>query len=264
MQRNGKPPAWLERIGQAGFAARGVVYGLVGVIAIAVAVGEEKGTAGQAGALRTLADSTYGTALLALVAVGLFAYALYRASEVFFGSATEHDERKDKLERAASVVRVLVYGGLAVTAAGLAMGSGGSSQSSKESTSTVFDLPAGTALVLIAGAAMLGVAGYQAYRGISGAFEDDLRTAEMDKGARRTASLTGTAGHVARGVVFALIGAFLIKAAVEHDAQDAKGLDGALQELAQQDGGPILLGLVALGLFVMGVYSVVEARYRRL
>jgi hypothetical protein len=234
------------------------------VIAVAVAVGEEQSPSGQTGALRSLADSGAGTALLALVALGLFAYAAYRASEIIWGTATEEDEKKDKLERAASVARVVLYGGLGVTAAGLALGSGSSSQSSSKSTSTVFDLPAGEALVLIAGIVMIGVGIYQLYKGLSGSFEDDLKTAQMTDHARKTAKVAGTAGHIARAVVYSLIGGFLAKAAIEHDPQETKGLDGALQELAQQPLGPLLLGVVAAGLIVMGFYSLIEARYRKL
>lgn len=264
MAADPKNSDWRERLGRAGFAARGIVYGLVGIIAFAVAVGEEKGTSGQTGALRSLADSTGGKLLLVATAIGLAAYALYRLSEVIWGSATENDEKKEALERIASVARVAIYGGLAVSALRLLSGSGGSSGSPKQGTSTVFDLPAGQVLVFIAGAVMLGVAAYQAYTGLSRSFEDDLKTGEMDEGARKTARVTGVAGHLARSVVYALIGVFLLKAAIEHQAKEATGLDGALQEIAQQDYGSLLLGLVAAGLLVMGVYSLIEARYRRL
>jgi hypothetical protein len=232
----------------------------VGIIAFAVAVGEEKETSGQTGALRSLADSTGGKLLLVATAIGLAAYALYRLSEVIWGPVAEDDEKKEALERIASVARVAIYGGLAVSALRLLSGSG----SPKQGTSTVFDLPAGQVLVFIAGAVMLGVAAYQAYKGLSRSFEDDLKTGEMDEGARKTARVTGVAGHLARSVVYALIGVFLLKAAIEHQAKEATGLDGALQEIAKQDYGSLLLGLVGAGLLVMGVYSLIEARYRRL
>jgi hypothetical protein len=202
--------------------------------------------------------------LLALTALGLAGYALYRASEVIWGSEAEDDERKEKLERAASVVRVVVYGGLAITAASIALGAGSSSQNEDQTTSTVFDLPAGEFLVLAAGLVMLGVAGYQLYKGVSGSVEDDLRTERMTDHAIKTAKVLGGAGHVARAVVFSLIGVFLVKAAIEHDPDETKGLDSALQELAQQPLGPLWLGLVAAGLVVMGAYSLIEARYRKL
>lgn len=252
-----------EWLGRAGFAARGLVYGLVGVIAVAVAVGAEKGTKGQTGALASLADSGGGKLLLAATAAGLAAYALYRLSEVIWGPAGSVDEDREKLERVASVFRVVIYGGLAVTAVRLLDGSGGGS-SPDQGTSTAFDLPAGEALVLIAGAVMIGVGVYQGYRGVSREFLDELERSRMSEAEEHAARGFGLAGHVARGVVYALIGVFLAKAAIEHDAEETRGLDGALQELAQTDLGGPLLGVVALGLVVMGAYSVVEARYRRL
>jgi len=254
---------WHESIGRLGFAAKAVVYGIVAVIAIAVATGTEQQTKGQSGALRELAAGGAGTILLIALAIGLAAYALYRLIEVFVGSATNHGDA-DKVERAASVVRFLVYAGLSVTAIRILAKAGGGNSGPTKTTSTVFDLPAGTVLVFAAGLAIIGVGLYQAYKAISRDFEDDLETSRMGQTMKRVATPLGVAGHGARAVVFGLIGAFLIKAAVEHDSSEALGLDGALQEIAQQDHGPVLLLVVAVGLLLFAAYTLIEARYRRL
>jgi len=261
----GRGADWHELVGRAGFAAKAVVYGLVGAIAIAVAVGGEEDTKGQSGALRELAGGSFGQVLLVALAVGLAAYAIYRLVEVFVGSATKHGD-EDKLERAASVVRFLIYAGLSVTAIRILADSGGSGGSGgpSQTTSTVFDLPAGVALVFVAGLVVIGVGIYQGYRAFSRDFEDDLDVGRMGEGTRRIATPLGVAGHAARAVVFALIGAFLIKAAVEHDSREAIGLDGALREISQQDYGTVLLLAVAVGVFLYGAYTLIEARYRRL
>jgi len=256
-------PDLLERIGRAGFAAKALVYGMVGFVAIGVAVGNGNQTKGQTGALRELAGGSVGKALLVAVAIGLGAYALYRLVEVFVGSPTKHGD-EEKLERAASVGRFVIYGGLCVAAIRILAQSGGTSSGPSKTTSTVFDLPAGEVLVFIAGLVVIGVGLYQGYRGASQDFEDDLDAARMGATTKRIARPLGIAGHAARAVVFTLIGAFLIKAAVEHDSSEALGLDGALQEIARQDYGAALLFVTAVGLVLFGAYTMIEARYRRL
>ena len=258
---------WHESVGRAGFAAKGLVYGLVGVIAIGVALDGGSGgqqAEGQSGALRELAGSGFGKAALILLAIGLAAYAIYRLVEVFVGSASEHGDT-EKLERAGSVARFVIYAGLCFTAIGIVSdaGGGGGGGPSK-TTSTVFDLPGGVALVFIAGIVVIGVGLYQGYQAVTQGFEDDLETGRMGETARRVMTPLGVAGHAARAVVFALIGAFLIKASVEHDSSQAIGLDGALREVAQQDYGSVLLVVVGLGLLLFGGYTLLEARYRKL
>lgn len=258
---------WHESLGRIGFVAKGILYAIIGIIAIAVAVGDEKSAADQSGALGSLADSTAGLVLLVVLAIGLAALACFRLIEVFTGPAGggDDDETKEKLERVASAVRFLIYAGLSVTAVRLIADSGtGGSGNEKSTTSTVFDLPAGVVLVFIAGAVIIGVAAYQAYRAFSTSFEDELDQGRMSPRMCDLARVLGVAGHAARAVVFVLIGGFLVKAAVEHDAKESMGLDGALSEIAQQAYGSVLLFVVALGLFVYGAYCLIEARYRRL
>lgn len=259
----GSPSQWHERIGRLGFTAKGILYGLVGIIAIAVALGGEKSTADQTGALASLSDSAAGTALLVALAVGLGAYALFNLIEVFDGSLASEDG-EEKLERVASVFRAVIYGGLCVSAVLLLANAGSSSGNEDKTASTAFDLPAGVVLVFIAGAVIVGVGLYQAYTGVSTSFEDALDQSRMSAGMRSAAKALGIGGHLARAVVFSLIGGFLIKAAVEHSSKQAIGLDGALQEISQQTYGSLMLFVVAVGLFVYGAFCLIEARYKRL
>jgi hypothetical protein len=251
-----------ERLGRAGFVAKGILYGIVAIIAAAVALGDEKSTADQSGALGSLADNAAGTALLVVLAVGLGAMALFRLAEVFTGPAGEDDD--SWVERVVSGVRFVIYGALFVTAIRLIAGSGKAGSNEDSKTSTVFDLPAGVVLVFAVGAVIIGVGIYQGFRAVTTSFEEELETARMSSGMRKAALVLGVAGHGARAVVFLLIGAFLIKAAVEYDPKEAVGLDGALQEIAQQAYGSIMLFATAAGLFVYGAYCLIEARYRKL
>lgn len=255
---------WRERLGRTGFVAKGVLYGIVAVIAIAVALGGERSTADQTGALASLAGSAAGTALLVAVAIGLGAMALFRLVEAATGpTVPAGDEREEKLERVASAVRAAIYGVLCFSAVKVLAESGTSGGSESKATSTVFDLPAGVVLVLAAGVAIVGIGIHQAYRALTTSFEDELEVARMRERTYELARVLGVAGHLARAVVLTLIGAFLVKAAVEHDADEAIGIDGALQEIARQDYGSALLLLTAAGLLVYGLYCLIEARYRR-
>jgi hypothetical protein len=118
-------------------------------------------------------------------------------------------------------------------------------------------------IVAVAGIALIGVGAYQLYKGVARKFCEDTKTGEMGDAVRRGYTALGVAGHCARAVVFALIGYGLIKAALDYDSKKAIGLDGALRKLAHASYGPLLLGIVAAGLVMFAVYSIVDARYRK-
>jgi hypothetical protein len=121
----------------------------------------------------------------------------------------------------------------------------------------------GPAIVALAGLVLIGVAVYQGYKGASRKFLQDSRTEAMSSAVKRGFSALGVFGHLARAVVFALIGYGLIKAAVDYSPHSAVGLDGALAKLAHSSYGPLLLGVVAAGLVGFAMYSIADARYRR-
>jgi hypothetical protein len=110
---------------------------------------------------------------------------------------------------------------------------------------------------------LIGVAGYQAYKGLKKKFLENSKTEQMSGKVQRVFTALGVFGHVARAVVFTLIGYGLIKAAIDYDPDKAVGLDGALLKLANASYGPWLLGIVAAGLIGFAAYSVADARYRR-
>jgi hypothetical protein len=168
-------------------------------------------------------------------------------------------------DRVAALASGVVYAGFCAIAVEIVLGTGsGSSGGAKKTTAGVFGWPAGTWLVGIAGAVFIGVALYQGYRGISKKFLDDSKTGEMSRTMRRWIEVVGTFGHIARMVVFGLVGIFLIKAALDYNPQKAVGLDGALAKLAHHSYGSFALGIVACGLVAFALYSLSDARYRRI
>jgi len=249
---------WLAR---AGLGARGVVYAIVGVLALELALGEGGKATNQQGALKTIADRPYGKALLILVAIGLAGYAIWRLVRAARGRGQE--QRDGGADRVAALASGIVYALLCVTAVKILLGARADSGTPKKATGGVLDWTGGPLLVGIAGAVLLGVAAYQAHKGVKRTFLEDSKTEQMTHKVRRGFTALGVFGHLARAVVFALIGYGLIRAATDFDPHKAVGLDGALRKLAGASYGPWVLGLVAAGLIGFALYSAADARYRR-
>jgi hypothetical protein len=252
---------WYAWVARAGLLAKGVSFGIVGALAVKLAAGHGGQATSREGALHALARETFGEVVLILLAIGFAAYALWRLVEAI---AAGGDEKK-WAKRAGSLGRAAIYAALAYSAVKILAGDGGGgsqNQRAHETAATLLSWPAGTWLVGIAGAIVIGVGLWNAYRGLSRKFEDKWRTGEMGGAARTWGGRAGVVGHLARGVVFTLIGAFVIRAAVQYDPKEAIGLDGALQKLAAAAYGPYLLGLTAAGLIAYGLYCLVDARYR--
>jgi uncharacterized protein DUF1206 len=251
--------AWLAR---GGLVAKGVSYGIVGVLAVELAAGHGGTATSREGALHSLAQESLGRIVLVLLVIGFAAYVLWRVVQAF---AMPADDGKDWLKRVGFLGRAAIYGGLTFSALSILLGdSGGSSQSGKahKTTAMVLSWPAGTWLVGLGGVILIGVGLWNAYRGLARKFEDKWNTGHMGAAARRWGGRVGVVGHLARAVVFTLIGVFVIRAALQYDPKEAIGLDGALQKLAGAAYGPYLLGLTAAGLIAYGLYCLADARFR--
>jgi Domain of Unknown Function (DUF1206) len=252
-----------EWFARAGLAARGVVYIVIGVLAIKLALGDGGKATNQQGALQTIAKQPFGTALLIIVAIGLAGYASWRLLRAAIGHGPEGSD--DLKERIDGLVSGIGYAGLCVVAVKIVAGSGGGGGGSNpdKTTGGVLGWPGGTWLVGIVGAIIVVVGLEQGYKGVTRKFLEHSKTGEMSEGVRKAFTALGVFGHLARMVVFALIGWFLIKAALDYDPDKAIALDGALAKLANASYGPILLGIVAAGLVGFGAYSIGDARYRK-
>jgi hypothetical protein len=241
---------WEEPLARTGLCAKGVSYALVGALAIGVAAGVGGKSTSRSGALQSLAGSTYGKIVLVLLFAGFGAYALWRLVQAW--QDDEWGKRLGHLGRAA------IYIGLTYSTARILAGAGQQSQNAKahQATAVVLQWPGGRELVIAAGLVAIGAGLWNLYRGISKKFEDKWRDHSS------IGSVAGVVGHVARFVVFALIGVFAIKAAAQYDPKEAVGLDGALQKLAHSSYGGALLGLTAAGLLAYAVFCFFDARYR--
>jgi Domain of Unknown Function (DUF1206) len=252
-----------EVLARAGFVARGLVYAIIGILAFRLAIGSGGKLTNQQGAFHTVAHQRFGGFLLAIVAVGLGGYCLWRLFRAALGHGPEGAD--GTFDRVAGFASGIVYGALCFGAVSILLGARGSGVgNAKKTTAGVFGWPGGTWIVGIAGIVMIGVALYQGYRGITQSFLDDSKTEEMGPATKRWIGLIGTVGHLARMAVFGLVGTFLIKAAIDFRARTAVGLSGALAKLLHHTYGTYTLGLVAAGLVAFALYSLSDARYRRI
>ncbi|MFL6293338.1 MAG: DUF1206 domain-containing protein [Thermoanaerobaculia bacterium] len=262
---------WVERLARFGYAARGVVYAVIGLLAIQAGFGgrgriEEQAT--PQGALQQIAEQS--RFLLVLVAIGLAGYALWRFVQAMLDTENKGSDAKGLVKRAAMAGSGIVYGGLALFAARLASGKpgggtvGGSGGGAQGFTASLMDKPFGRWLVVLAGLGVIVAALYQIYEAYTKRFRNRLKLQEMDPTEERLATRTGQAGLAARGIAFLVSGWFLVQAGLRYDPNEARGLGGSLEALASQPYGPWLLGLVALGLIAYGAYSFLQARYRRI
>lgn len=255
---------WIEKAGRVGLVAKGVSYALIGVLALQVALGQRGSTEDREGVLRQLASESWGAAALVALAIGFGAYALWCLANGLFDRQREGRDAGGLAARAKALGLAVLYGATAIAAIMLVRSASSSAAggNEQEETARVLEWPAGRWIVLAVAAGFLAYGLYNVYRGATTKFRDRLDEHRMSRAVEPWAIGSGVVGHTARGVVFAIIGVFLGKAAIEYDPDEAVGIDGALLKLVEQPYGQVLLGLVAAGLVAYAVYCLVEARYR--
>jgi hypothetical protein len=248
-------------LARAGLTARGVIYILVGWVAVLVALGQSSREADQTGALQLLAGKPYGLISLWLLGVGFAAYALWRLSEAAFGVTGERPGAGPRLK---SLGRAIIYAGFCyltfTVIAGKARSQSGRQQ---DITATAMQHPAGRVLVGVVGLVVVACGIVLVVEGVRRKFMKNLQTGRMSAKVRRVVELLGVTGTIARGLVFALVGVLVIDAAITHKAAESGGIDKALLTLRDQPFGEVLMLLAALGLLVFGVYGLCEARWRK-
>lgn len=259
-----QPFQWLVR---AGFVARAITYGVIGALALALAFGAgTMGTApNQQGALALIARSAVGRAAMVAICAGLLAYALWKLTQGIFGTGPEGGGSMKPIDRVGNFAGGLVYLGFFGVALRVLTGSSGNSNAQqKHAAAGVLGWPGGQEIVAIGGGVLIAISLYQLYDALGRGFTDEAKTQQMSHAERRVFVVLGCVGLTVRALVFALVGYFFVRTAVEFNPNDAVGLDGALGRLHHQPLGPWILAFVAAGLMVFAAYSLLEGRYRRL
>ncbi|MET0247015.1 MAG: DUF1206 domain-containing protein [Sphingomonas sp.] len=248
-----------------GFACRGLVYVLVGWLAVQTAFSGGDAADNQ-GALASLGGGPAASVVLGIVAAGLIGYALWRATEAVAGARVGMDA-KDTLKRAGHGVSAVTHLLLASSAIGLALhpGRGGATspgdESARDWTAWLLEQPFGPWLVGAVALCLLVGSGLQAKKAWTGSFAEDLGG---DVPAPDFARTIGRIGYGARAMVFAVMSLFFFMAAWRARAAEAGGVSDALGAMRDQPGGVVILVAIGIGLALFGVFGFVEARYRRI
>jgi len=255
---------WAARLG---FASYGLVYLLIGWLALQLAFGHSEGSPSKNGALQQLAQQPFGRALLWVTVAGFAALVLWELCEVVLGHRDDDGLRR-VAGKAASAFKVVVFAALAFSAGRMASGggssgSGGSGSSSQGWTARVLSWPAGPALVAAAGVAIVAYGVWSVVQGVTDRWRKKLEAAGRTGAVGTALTWTARVGYAGRGGAFAVVGGLVVWAAVTHDPEKSSGLDGALASLRDAPAGTVLLALVSLGLICFGLFNVAKAWYLR-
>jgi hypothetical protein len=247
----------VSRLAKVGFVAKGLLYVLMGVVALRIAFGNTDEQADKSGALHLMSGQPLGMVLLWIMAIGLAALAIWQAGTAIF----DHGKWTD---RAGAAGRAVVYGVAVASILGLVLlgrNASSSDSQSKDASATLFELPGGPVLVGIAAAVLLILGGVWIYQCWNQKFMEGMLVGNLKL--RAVVAKVGSAGFLARGVIAILAGILIGKAAIEYDPKEAVGIDGALRSLAQAPFGPWLLAIVALGLLLFALFCAAQARWQR-
>ncbi len=256
----------LDRGIRGGIVTYGVMHLLIALIAFQMVLGQGGGeTASGSGAFTELAESGFGRVVLWVMVLGFLMLVVWQGIEAAIGHRDE-DGGKRTLKRVVSGGKAILYATLAISAATIALGSGGGSgggSSADGLTAQLMSASGGQVLVVLLGLAITGVGGALVYRGVKEKFTKHLDAGASQRDRRGPIIMLGKVGYVAKGVALGTVGVLVVLAGVRHNAQRSGGLDAALHELLQQPFGGWLVAAIALGLVAFGLYCFAWARHLR-
>ncbi|MBC6611173.1 DUF1206 domain-containing protein [Hymenobacter sp. BT507] len=256
------PSSGIRMLARFGFAAKGLVYGLMGLLALLAATGQQNGkTTDKREAVQTLQDLPGGPVLLGLIAFGLLGYIVWRLVQAFRDTEDKGSGAKGIARRVGYAASGLIYASLAWYAAQLAMSTASNSDSNTRQTLTgkVLSWPGGEWLIMLVGLATIGVGLYQIYRAYSGTFHKNVKSSDIPADQQTKVYRLGQVGYTARGIVLGITGYFFVQAGLQSRAAAIGDTEQAFDLLASM--GPVVLGIVALGLIAYGLYMLVQAKY---
>jgi hypothetical protein len=257
---------WIRRFGRFGYMAKGVVYGMIGVLAALAAFGPRGDTTGTSGALQSISEMPFGEVVLWIIGIGLIGYIAWDFIKAIKDPENEGTDAKGLIKRTGYFISGIIYANLAFGALKLAShtGNAGGGDSEKTISAKLMEQPFGVWLVGIVGAIIIGYGLYELLSGIKEKFMEKFKTYEMNDKELKVARISGKMGLIARGVVLSMVGFFFIETAYTHDPNQSKGLGGALGEMASQSFGQFLLAMVAVGLILYGIYQIIRGRYQHM
>jgi hypothetical protein len=202
--------------------------------------------------------------MLALLAVGLACYALWKFVQGIMDPDGKGSDAAGIVRRAGYLGSGVIYGTLAYTAAQSILGAEDSSEDAAAASAMAFQPPLGQILVGLGGLAVVGVGLYQLYAAYEAKFRIELKLGQMGGAEERWIVYAGRVGTAARALAIGVAGVFLVLAAYQSDPSETRGLGAALEVVQHQPLGPYMLGSIAVGLLIYGAFMFAIARYRRI
>ncbi len=261
---NAPPSKWIEYLARLGYAAKGLVYIIIGFLAIKTGMGTGTQVEDSGGALETLVNEPFGKSMLIIAGIGLMGYAFWRLIQAVKDPEHEGTSTKGIMKRAGYAISAFLHGGLALQAFRLTAGGSDKSgdTSAQDWTARLMAQPFGRYLIIAVGVGIMIWAVREFIAAYHARFMKKIEQPDVNPKTLDIIRTIGRVGYAARGLVSLIIGFFLMTAGFKSDSSKAKGLSGALESLLQQPYGPWLLALVGLGLLAYGVFQLVNARYR--
>ena len=248
---------WFARLG---YGARGLIYLVIGGLAIMSAIGVGGSTVDSRGAIQKVMLQPLGQTMLVVLVVGLLGYVSWRLIQAIKDTDQHGTSVKGLAVRGGLFVSAITHAFLAFYTTTLLLATGSSGSSSGSAKGFIASTPGQVVLALV-GLAVIGAGAAHIVKGYTAGF---VKHMDIPPGQKNWACPLCQFGLIARGVVWLMIGWFLIKSVFEARAGDIAGMGEALNALATSPYGDWLLGIVALGLFAFGIYSFLEAAYRRI
>jgi hypothetical protein len=255
---------WVRRAVRVGYAAKGIIYLLIGTLALRLAIGDGGQLTDSSGALRTIVQQPFGRVLLAIAGVGILAYAGWEITEGLADPKRTGSSPGALMSRGLTILKGAVYGLVGVQALRMLMGGGSSSRDADDYARTAMEFPLGGFLLVAVG---LGVAAYgvsQVVAAWKGDVGEDLDAGQLRSDGTGWLVHVGRAGIGARGAILVLVGGALARAGFDERPSEASSMPEAMSTLLSQPYGHWLLASVAGGLICYGLFQVLHARYARL
>lgn len=255
---------WFERLVRIGHGAKAAVFGVIGIMAARLALGDRAETPDFPGALEALSEQPLDALFLSVLALGLLAYAAWRFAYGLADPENRNGGLRGWMQRAIMFGVGLTYTGFGIYAVALLLGLRRNDDGIQDETSTIFTLPLGRWIVAAIAAGVVIAGLHELFVAFTARFKEEFANARLRRWERALMLGVGWWGHAARGAIYSVAGFYGIKAAITYDASEARGVADTLWEISTGPWGNWLLLFVAAGLVSFGLYSLLLAVHRHI
>ena len=254
---------WVAPMVRMGYAAKGVIYLLIGVLAFRLALGDGGRITDASGVLRTFVQQPFGWMLLTVIGISILTYAAWEITKALLDMQHKGSGARGWFDRSLAIIKGVVYGTIGVEALQLVFARRVESQNADDYAREAMQVPFGSWFIVLVG---IGIAWYgvsQVVMAWAARFDDDLDQQRLRREGQGWVLGVGRAGIGARGIILVVMGVALVRAGFDRSPAKAGGMAESLWTLASQPFGTWLLAAVAAGVICFGWFQLLHARYAR-